>query len=195
MMKKQLILLLFLFFSSEAFSSEAIYIYSGITSFDNKYKMVHYDGSCYTHKETKPRFEIGANYHFKRLKTGAYLSYTKVNLHGLKIHGMTTVGIQTQYSIAKVIAKENLSDKFDIYGIGKIEFFPSISGIYTSKWNGFQYQSSVKEAGIATSFGIGVTFYPIKRIGVFVNFDYMWNQSKRKVLNQGFLHSGISIKL
>jgi len=169
------------------------YVSGSITSFENRINLFNmYPDGREPHysieKETATQFELGFDYRLKkieRLKIGGYYAYKRGGEILFFRQPITLIGARSKYYILPKFIKEKTSGIFDVYAIGKAGFGLVHGG------GGF-----LAQAGL----GFGVTIYPTKNLGVFLNYDHSWfDRSQHHIgtqylLNQHFFHFGFTVK-
>jgi len=172
--------------SDEAQSVSGFSMYSGFTTFENRIMLLNCDRTgCHNHELFQKTFfqiEAGFDYRLKRLKNfeiGMYYAYNGGS--DMFFKATTFLGVRPKYYILPKSLREKTSGIIDVYAIGKAGV-----GIEHSQY------SAINDL-VQASIGIGAVVYPVKKIGIYVNYDYSWFDQK-SIINQHFIHIGVCVK-
>ena len=188
--KVKLLIIILFSFSLTCYSQEItpVSVYVNFARFTEKVDCVSADehGNVIegVYKDYYLRLETGIDYQLSRLEKlsiGLFYAYNKIWFD----NSMSIIGIRAKYDILPKSVIERTSGMFNVYAIGKAGL-----GYDGSDW------ATINDY-VQLGLGIGIEAYPLKKLAVFVNYDYSWFDLGRythKRFNQNFIHFGLRIR-
>ena len=136
----------------------------------------------------KPLFEFFAGYRYNCFEVDAYYSINKIPIWTEVLPGLQNlhnVGIAVKYNVIPIFVKSEKITELINFSV-KTKF-----GKFFKKNNHDEFDDPGMNYGLGANFSV----FPVKRVGLFCEYEYLWFSKYKKHFDPDFFKFGVVVRI